>query len=176
MKLDGAFAGAIDFKHAGRAIPVEGDFRVSNVVGENDIVSEAEPHRALKEVVVGNRRGRIVGIVEPHQLGSTRDLCRNCAQVGKESVLFDQLQEVGLASIEDAPREINRVARVWDEYNVAGIDDCHGEFSDSLLRADQRTCFSLRVQAYSKSRLVPAASSFAKPFESLIIGIAVIKR
>ena len=47
MELDRAFARAVDLEHARRAIAVEGDLGVGEVVGQDDVVLEAEIDRVL---------------------------------------------------------------------------------------------------------------------------------
>ena len=47
MELDRAFARAVDFEHARRPIAVKGDFGIGEVMGEDDVVLEAEIDRLL---------------------------------------------------------------------------------------------------------------------------------
>ena len=49
MELDRAFARAFDFEHARCAIAVKGDFRIGEIMGEDDVVLEAEIHRLLEK-------------------------------------------------------------------------------------------------------------------------------
>ena len=49
MELDRAFTGAFDFEHARRVVAVEGNFRIGEIMRENNVVLEAIVHRCLKK-------------------------------------------------------------------------------------------------------------------------------
>ncbi len=49
MELHRAFPRAIDFENARRPVPVIGDFRVRQVMRQNDIVFDAEIYRRFEK-------------------------------------------------------------------------------------------------------------------------------
>src|SRR5215469_6332163 len=176
MKFDRAFTSAVDFEHTGCAIAIEGHFRVRNIVGENYIVIEAEFYRAMEERGISRGRGRIIWIVEPHQLGAPRNFNGNWTKIRQERIFLTKRHEVGLTTVENTSREVHWIARVGNQYDITGIDHGDREIRDSLLGADQRAGFFLRVEDYAEPRLVPATGSLAKAVETLIIRITMIER
>src|SRR5207248_6513423 len=81
MELESHLTRARRLQKAGRAISVERYLRIGCVVAEDDLVLAAELHGALEESEIRNRRGRVVRIVEPHQLRPPQDVRRYGFQV-----------------------------------------------------------------------------------------------
>ena len=69
MELDADLAGAVGLEEADRPVAVEGDLAVGAVVADGDVMLAGEGDRLLEEVEVGDGAGRVVGVVQPEQLG-----------------------------------------------------------------------------------------------------------
>ena len=84
MEFDRDLARARDLEDARRDVPVEGDLAVRVVVSDQDVVALAELDRALEVIARGDRRGRVVGVIEVDELGAPHDVLGNLLHLEQE--------------------------------------------------------------------------------------------
>ncbi len=72
------------------------------------------------------------------KLGPPRHLRRNHIEVGKEPIALAKRQKIWLAPVEDASGKVDRVSRVRDKDDIAGVHHCGRKVCYSLLRTQER--------------------------------------
>ena len=155
MELDPDLPAARELQQRGRPVAAEGDFRVGRVMAEDDAVDAAELDRLLEELVGRGGGGRIVGVVQPEQLGALADVGRNGGEVRQPGVPGRQRQHVGLAVGHDGARRVGRVPRVGGEHHLPRVDEGEGRVADAVLGAQRRQDLPLRVELHSEAVAVP---------------------
>jgi hypothetical protein len=111
VEFETDFARAGCFQKARRPVAGERDLGVRRVVAEDDVVLAAERHHALEEFEVGDRRRRIVRIVEPHQPGPLEHVSRDRREVGQPGVFGTQRHQVRLAVGHQGAGLVDRIPR-----------------------------------------------------------------
>ena len=107
----------------GGDVAVEADLGVGVVVDDEQVVLLGERDRAIEVLVVGDGRGRVVGVAQEHHLGLGEHLGRGRLEVGEEAVLLGHRHPPGLAADHDAAGVVDGVADAGDERVLAGVDE-----------------------------------------------------
>ena len=103
-----------------------------------DVVLPGELDHAVEEVLRHDGAGRVVGVVEVHQLGPLGDIGVDAVEVGHEPELGLERHQHGLGSGQPRPARVDGVAGVGRERVVAGVQEGEVEVEDRLLGADRR--------------------------------------
>src|SRR5208282_5884075 len=165
---------AFGLENARRSVAVVGNFGVGAVVGEDDVVLEAEFDGVFEKREVNGRGGWIVRIVQPQHPGAARDFGGNRGEIGNEPVFFSERQKIRLASVENAAGVVHRISGVGNQHDVAGLDDRGREVCDAFLGANQSADLVLVVEADAETPPVPIGGGPAKLRQAFVVGIAVI--
>ncbi len=138
-------------RNDGALVAVEGDLGVGVVVHDEDLVGAGELDHALEEPLGHDRAGRVVGVVEVHQLGLARDVLVDRAEVGDEAELGLERHQHGLGACEPRAAGVDGVAGVGGERVVAGVEEGEVEVEDRLLGADRGDDLASRGRARRRS-------------------------
>ncbi len=125
-----------------------------------------EGHDLLVKAGGRQGRGRVVRVVDPHDLRPLRHLGRDGLQVGKEAIVAAQRHEVGLAAGEPRQRGVNRIARVRAEDDVARVDESEREMRDGFLEPDGADDLFLRVDRHAEPRPHEGSGGFSEVFQA----------
>ena len=173
VELDGDIHGAVDFENAlGRFFEV--DFAVGEVVGDDPAVLVCQSDGLLVKGKRSSSGSGIIGIVQPDKLGFLLDIFRNGVEVGEEVVFFEQRHDVGLAAGENSACIVNGVGGLWDEHDVAVVDDGEREVGEAVLGADGRENLRVRVDIDMESFLHESRRRLTESGNAFIEGIAMI--
>src|SRR5207237_2206798 len=123
--------GARRLQEAGGDVAVEGDVDIGGVVGHEEVVLPGEAHRPGEGVRSGGRGGRVVGVVEPQDLGGDRVAGADLVQPGLEPVGSRQGDHDRPAAGEDGAGGVDGVAGIGHEHDVTGVDEGRGEVVDA---------------------------------------------
>ena len=149
---------------------------VGEIARDDHVVLLRERDHAFVEAGRRQRGGRIVRVVDPHDLRAPRDVGRDRVQVDEEAVLAAQRKEVGLAAREPGQRRVHGIARVGAEHDVARVDEREREVRDRLLRSDHADDLFLRVERQVEARLHERGGGLAEVFHADVRRVAVGRR
>ena len=149
---------------------------VGEIARDDDVVLLRERDDAFVEAGGGQRGGRVVRVVDPHDLRAARDVRRDRVQIDEEAVVAAQRQEVGLAAREARQRRVDRIARVGAEHDVARVDEREREVRDRLLRSDHADDLLLRVERQAEARLHERRGGLAEALHPDVRRVAVRRR
>ena len=145
-------------RNDGRAVAVEGDLRVGVVVDDQDVVLARELDDPLEEALGHDRAGRVVRVVEEHQLRPLGDRRASIAsRSGTKPSSGSSAISTGSAPGEPRPAGVDGVAGVGRERVVARVQEGEVEVEDRLLGADRRDDLALGVERHVEAPLVEVA-------------------
>ncbi len=121
IQFDGDFLGAWNLQEAGSSIALKTDLQVGRIMQQGQSMSAGKFDSSLKELDVGDRTGRVVGIIEPQYFGPFWDLLGRSLQVWKESVLSQQWEVENLGAGNFCPGGISRVTGIRHQGCIARV-------------------------------------------------------
>ena len=135
---------------------------------DEDVVLGAEVDDLLEQL---GRRGlarRHVGIVDEHHLHALDTGAFDRLEIGVEVRLL--IQRVGEHHAARKPHgsRIGRISGVGNQYLVAGVEECHADVHQALLRAQQRQNFGVVVQFGAVPLGIPVGESLAQDGFALV--------
>src|SRR5690348_18497990 len=116
MKFNPDFTRSFDLKEAHGTVAVIAHFRVGGVVTDNHVIFICKFDDALKESLISDCGGGIVGIVDPKESGLPGDLRRDRLQVMQKSMFLFSRQKVVFASAEFGSDMVNGVTEARDQH------------------------------------------------------------
>ena len=124
---------------------------------DEDLVGTGELHDPLEEPSRHDRAGRVVRIVEVHELRPPRDALLDRAEVRDEPVLGLERHQHRLGSGQPGAARIDGVAGICCERIVAGIQEREVEIEDRLLGADRGDDLRVGIERYVEAARVEVA-------------------
>ena len=106
-------------------------------MGQQNIVFAGKGHGLFHKGQICHGPGGIVGIVEPHELGSGCHIGRYGLQIGQKAVFRQQGHGVAGAAGQQGAAAVYRIGRVRHQGDIPGIDKAVAEVGDALFGADQ---------------------------------------
>ena len=116
----------------------------------------------LEEALRRDRAGRVVRVVQVHQLRPARRLRVDRVQVGDEAQLGLERHQHRLRPGQPRAGGVDRIARVGGERVIAGVEEREVQVEDRLLRADRRDDLALGVELDVEAPLVKVAHRFTE--------------
>src|SRR5215475_9355766 len=98
MKLDTNLSCTIDLEETRRPVTVKPHLGIGSIVANNNVIFVSELHHLDKLGLFGDGRCRIVGIIDPKELGLTSDRFGYGVEVWEEAVLLYQREIIILAA------------------------------------------------------------------------------
>ena len=95
----------------------------------DDLLEEAGPH---------DRAGRVVRIVEEHELGAGAVGLGDGGQIGHEAMLGQQRHEHRVGAGHQRPARVDGIPRIGAQRGIARIEEREVQVEDALLGADRR--------------------------------------
>ena len=159
MELDGDILGPVRLQDARRPVAVVGDLGIGVVVGQQEVVAPRERDRLIEELERRRRRGRVVGVVQEHQLRLLERIRGDGAQIGQEAAAGPQRHRVGNALGHDRRRAVHGVAGVRYDRHVAGVQQRPGQVREPFLGADQSENVGGGLEGHAEAPAVPVRHS-----------------
>ena len=144
-------------------------------MNNDDIVFPGELHHLTKKSSVAGRRGRIVRVVDEHHFRRAGHIGGDGVQVRQKPVLAKQRHDERFAVGKRGSGAVNRVARIGDKHDVAGIDERQRQMPHAFLGADESEHFRGRVEFHTACTLVVGGHALAETHHTGIRGILVIR-
>ena len=138
-----------------------------------DLVGARELHDALEEPLRHDRAGRVVRVVQEHQLRAARDVLVDRPEVRHEAMLGLQRHQHRLAAGEPRSTGVNRIARVSRERVVAWVKERKVEVEDRLLGPDRRDDLVLGIELDVEAALVEIPHGASEVRAATIGGVAM---
>ena len=174
VQLDAAVERAGDLEQRRRAVAVEGDVRVGEVVHEQHVVLEREVDEALQILAGRGRRGRVVRERQDRDARARqRALVRVEDGVGERR---GELRLDGRRTGEHGREEMDRVAGRRDDRRVARLDQHPHQVRERLLGADRRDDLGVGVERDVEAPLVELGERRAELRQAAADGVAVVHR
>jgi len=121
MELQAYVLGSIHLHATGGPITLVANLAVGGIVEQCDVLFPAVSDRRGQIFVGGDGAGRIVGVVQPHQLGGIGYRAGNGVQFGKPAVPFVQGHDVAFGAGKHGPHAVNGIGGVWNQGDVAWV-------------------------------------------------------
>jgi hypothetical protein len=173
VDLDADLLGAGRREERRRLVAVEHDLRVGHVVDDEDVVRACEVDDLLEEAVGHHGAGRVVRVVEVHQLRPADDVGVERTEVGHESALGLERHQDRLGSREPGPAGVDGVAGVGGQRVVARVQEGEVEIEDRLLGADRRDDLAVGVEVDVEAAEVEVVDRVAEVLAAAVGGVLV---
>src|SRR5690606_39110311 len=141
-------------EEARRAVAVEADFPVREVVHDDEVVLAGELHHLDEEVVLDGVGRRVVRIVEEEDLRAGTERLAGRVDLAKGLLVIAGRDAQVAGSRDDDGVRVDRERRRRHERGVAGPEEREAEVAESLLRADRRDDLRLGIELDAPLRRV----------------------
>ena len=162
-----------------RAVAVEDEVRVREVVDDPEAVLPREVDDALEEGRVGHLGRRVVGEVEEEALRLRPREAHRLLQAGEElavALAGDQRDGAEVAVGDHDRVGVDRVGGVRHQDGVARLEEGQHQVGEPFLRADRGDGLGLGVQLDAEALPVPAGDGDPEPADAARGRVAVVPR
>ena len=125
-------------------------------------MARRELDRSLEQPVGDGRAGRVVRVVDEHQLRPLEHVGRDRRQVRGEAEFGLEAHQIRLAAGHQRTARVDRVAGVRRQRHVAWIEEREAEVEDALLGPDRRHHLGLGVERDPEPPLVERRDRLAE--------------
>ena len=162
-QLDPHVLGPRHLQERWRAIAVEGEVGVGEVVDDHQAVLAGEGHHALEEGAVHAHGRGIVGEGQDEELGPGPRQLGRLLELGEEVDLRRHGDRAQVTVGDDHRVRVDRIGRVRHQHAVAGLEHGEGEVGQSLLGPDGGDGFGVGVQLDPVAVAVPPGDGHPEP-------------
>ena len=161
-ELDGDIFRAGNLHHGGRAVAIEDEIGIGEVVEEIDLLGAAEGNDALEKCTIDGLGGGIRREVEQQHLRPRMHGWQFVLQAIEEAGGIIHLDGDHMRAGDGRPIDMDGIAGVGDEDGVLLVERGEAEVSDALLGADSDDGLGIGIELDAVATLVPVGDCLAQ--------------